>query len=87
YRDLFDFLQDGADEERHLLVDGEDITFFESQEMVDVEILARDHEEEVRNHLINYYIDFKESDDVDPKKIRFNFADSEGNNISLQVNR
>jgi predicted enzyme related to lactoylglutathione lyase len=88
YRDLFDFLQDGPQDARFLKVDGQAISFENNDEVINIEIIARDHQDEVKNHLINYFLEYTtENDARDETKIRFLFDDSEGNHISLQVNK
>lgn len=88
YRDVFDFLQDGEMDNRFLIIDGEKIEFEDNSENSDIEIIARDKQAETTQHLKNYFIDFKiVPDSKDDSKIRFEFKDSENNNISLQVNK
>ena len=88
YRDVFDFPQDGDGVDRFLTIDGKKIEFYQSDSIEIIDILARDYQDEVASHLTNYFIDYEIVEDKkNESKIRFLFEDSEGNKVSLQVNR
>ncbi|MDR2660488.1 MAG: lactoylglutathione lyase [Lactobacillaceae bacterium] len=90
YRDFFSFLQDtDQNGNRILIIDNGVIQFVKNDTPSNkIEILARDHFEDIKKHLQNFFIDFRIEDDLkNASKIYFVFKDTEDNLIYLQVNR
>lgn len=88
WRDVFDLPQSGHESGRHLMLDGQDITFIAGKPMVGIEILVRDHEIDLRKHLRNNFITLVSEPEVRfGNKIAFSIKDSEGNVITLEANQ
>lgn len=91
YREVFDLPTTfGANESRQLSFHDEDIFFdAENAEHITVEVVVRDHQETVENHLLNYYVKQAEPMTVDPdgRHVIFHLDDPEGNQINVIANK
>lgn len=91
YREVFDLPTTfGANESRQLSFHDEDIFFDASdEETTTVEVVVRDHQETVENHLLNYYVKQAEpmTVDADGRHVIFHLVDFEGNKINVIANK
>ncbi|AEJ31696.1 MULTISPECIES: VOC family protein [Leuconostoc] len=88
WRDVFDLPQSGHESGRHLMIDGEDITFISGPPTHNLEILVRDHQTDLRKHLRNNFISIIDEPEMRfGHKIAFKIKDSEGNVITLEANQ
>ncbi|CAK8054810.1 lactoylglutathione lyase [Eupransor demetentiae] len=87
WRDAFDLPQTGAQTDRRLTLDGEEIHFVEGQPAGPFEILVRDHQTELRQHLANNFIPIEKEEERFNNKIAFYIRDSEGNQVILEANQ
>jgi len=87
WRDVFDLPQSGHENGRHLMLDGDDITFVTGKPIDTLEILVRDHQEDLLKHLRNNIINIGVPDERFGNKIAFQINDSEGNTITLEANK
>lgn len=91
YREVFDLPTTfGANESRQLSFHDEDIFFdLSAEDALTVEVVVRDHQETVTNHLLNYYV--KQSspmtEDPDGRHVTFYIDDPEGNQIKVIANK
>lgn len=91
YREVFDLPTTfGANESRQLSFHKEDIFFdAENDDNITVEVVVRDHQETVENHLLNYYVKQAEPMTIDPdgRHVIFHLTDQEGNKINVIANK
>jgi len=91
YREVFDLPTTfGANESRQLSFHEEDIVFdTDSAESITVQVVVRNHQEDVENHFLNYYV--KQSApmtvDEDGLHVIFHLNDLEGNKIEVIANK
>ena len=88
WRDVFDLPQSGHASGRHLMIDGYDIIFVAGESTDQLEMLIRDHQDELKQHLRNNFIPIVGK--PEPRfgnKIAFKIHDSEGNLITLEANQ
>jgi len=86
--DVFDLPQSGHESGRHLMLDGDDITFVTGKPIDTLEILVRDHQEDLLKHLRNNFITIiGVCEERFGNKIAFPINDSEGNTITLEANK
>ncbi len=92
YREVFDLpTQFGEQEERHLFFHEEPIHFNQTApfEPITVQVVVRDHQEAVENHLINYAVPqvAPMSQAPDGQHVIFHLVDFEGNRIQVIANK
>ncbi|CAH1855280.1 VOC family protein [Convivina intestini] len=87
WRDVFDIPQAGPSNQRHLRLDQEDLTFVVGPAQNHFELLARDHQASLRQHLANNFVPILKTEERYGNKIAFIVNDSEGNQITIEVNQ
>lgn len=91
YREVFDLPTTfGANESRQLSFHDEDIFFdIDKTDAITVEVVVRDHQETVENHLLNYYVKQAAPMTIDPdgRHVIFHLMDPEGNAIKVIANK
>lgn len=92
YREVFDLpTQFGQQEERHLFFHEEPIHFIDQPpfEPITVQVVVRDHQTAVENHLINYAVPQAAPMTVadDGQHVIFHLDDFEGNRIQVIANK
>ncbi|AFT80967.1 lactoylglutathione lyase [Leuconostoc carnosum] len=88
WRDVFDLPQSGHQSGRHLMLDGEDIIFVPGQPTDKLELLVRDHQDNLKKHLRNNFVPIVgEPKERFGNKIAFQISDSEGNLITIESNK
>jgi len=88
WRDVFDLPQSGHESGRHLMLDGNDITFVTGKPTDTLELLVRDHQEDLLKHLRNNFIPIiGNPEERFGNKIAFKIRDSEDNVITLEANK
>jgi len=88
WRDVFDLPQSGHESGRHLMLDGNDITFVTGKPTDTLELLVRDRQEDLLKHLHNNFIPIiGNPEERFGNKIAFKIKDSEGNVITLEANK
>ncbi|MBU7455985.1 lactoylglutathione lyase [Leuconostoc fallax] len=87
WRDVFDLPQSGHESQRHLTIDGQDIQFVVGEPTADIELLVRDHQDVLKAHLRNNFIQIVHSDTRFNHKIAFQIYDSEHNLITIEANQ
>ncbi|MBS9336687.1 VOC family protein [Fructobacillus papyrifericola] len=86
WRDVFDLPQVGQQDERRLAVDHEELTFVEGPVEKDFELLVRDHESSLQQHLKNNFVPVLEREERFSNKVALTVEDSEGNRIVIEGN-
>lgn len=87
WRDVFDLPQSGHKSGRHLMLDGEDINFVSGKPTDQLELLVRDHQENLQKHLRNNFVSLlNEPETRFGNKVALKIKDSEGNTITLEAN-
>ncbi|TOY69811.1 lactoylglutathione lyase [Leuconostoc citreum] len=87
WRDVFDLPQSGHQSGRHLTLDGADIIFVVGEPTANLELLVRDHADELRKHLRNNFVDIIGTPAQRfGQKVAFKIKDSENNIITLEAN-
>ncbi|MGX7052172.1 lactoylglutathione lyase [Leuconostoc palmae] len=88
WRDVFDLPQSGQLDRRHLILDGEDITFVPGKQIQSLELLVRDHQNDLQKHLRNNFIPILgDPEERFGNKIAFKIKDSEGNIVTIEANK
>lgn len=86
WRDVFDLPQSGAQTDRILVVDHEDLTFVQSQSKTTFELLVRDHLPELKQHLANNFVVIEKEEERFNNKVAVTVRDSEGNTVVIEAN-
>ncbi|CAK1252872.1 3-dioxygenase or related enzyme [Fructobacillus tropaeoli] len=86
WRDVFDLPQSGAQTDRILVVDHEDLTFVQGQPRADFELLVRDHLPELKKHLANNFVAIEKEEERFNNKVAVTVKDSEGNTVVIEAN-
>lgn len=86
WRDVFDLPQSGAQTDRILVVDHEDLTFVQGQPRADFELLVRDHLPELKKHLANNFVAIEKEEARFNNKVAVTVKDSEGNTVIIEAN-
>ncbi|MDF7627585.1 VOC family protein [Lactobacillaceae bacterium L1_55_11] len=87
WRDVFDLPQAGDSQHRHLQLDQSEITFVPGPASDQLELLVRDHQKELRQHLRNNFIPIITEEERFNHKIAFTIRDSEGNLVTIEANQ
>lgn len=87
WRDVFDLPQVGAQSERRLAVDHEELSFVQGNTENNFELLVRDHEAELEQHLKNNFVAIIKREERFGDKVALTVKDSEGNEVTIEGNR
>lgn len=86
WRDVFDLPQVGAQSERRLAVDHEELTFVDGPAEAGFELLVRDHESTLQQHFKNNFVSVLQREERFGHKVALTVQDSEGNQVVVEGN-